>query len=185
MRVAMKGGRCLVLNASYEFIHVTRRWMDGLRLMSRGKVSVLASYGPIRTERKEYECPAVVVLKSYIHIKDRRPTFGHPTKKAVLVRDGFKCAYCNKPLTLKSITKDHVIPRCRGGKDSLLNVVACCSPCNGKKGDRTPKEAGMKLNVEPRLLTDDEKVAVITKTHRKHERLAWMGCLREHGLSLY
>jgi 5-methylcytosine-specific restriction endonuclease McrA len=47
-----------------------------------------------------------------------------------------------------------VLPRSRGGATTWENCVAACLPCNQRKGDRTPKEAGMRLRfgqpVQPR-----------------------------------
>jgi 5-methylcytosine-specific restriction endonuclease McrA len=69
------------------------------------------------------------------------------SRKNILRRDGFKCAYCGRgdlPLTV-----DHIIPRSKKGKNSWTNLVAACTKCNNRKGDRTPDEAGMKLLVKP------------------------------------
>jgi 5-methylcytosine-specific restriction endonuclease McrA len=44
---------------------------------------------------------------------------------------------------------DHVIPRSRGGATDWSNIVTSCVPCNLKKGDRTPREAGLPLLVKP------------------------------------
>lgn len=41
------------------------------------------------------------------------------------------------------------MPKSRGGKSTWENLVACCYPCNNKKGDRTPDEAGMTLLKKP------------------------------------
>ena len=41
------------------------------------------------------------------------------------------------------------MPRSRGGGNTWTNLVACCSGCNVYKGNRTPKEAGMKLLNKP------------------------------------
>ena len=38
---------------------------------------------------------------------------------------------------------DHVIPRSRGGGFTWENIVAACSNCNQRKGNRLPKEIGM------------------------------------------
>ena len=33
-------------------------------------------------------------------------------------------------------TVDHIIPRSKGGKDNLENLVPCCFSCNAKKKDK-------------------------------------------------
>ena len=44
---------------------------------------------------------------------------------------------------------DHVLPVSRGGQTTWTNVVAACVPCNRKKANRTPEEAGMHLHTQP------------------------------------
>lgn len=63
-------------------------------------------------------------------------------------RDEGKCAYCGIKLSEKEATVDHVIPRSKGGKTVWENIALSCGKCNRKKGNRTPKEAGMKLTVK-------------------------------------
>jgi 5-methylcytosine-specific restriction endonuclease McrA len=48
----------------------------------------------------------------------------------VLKRDSYICAYCSGEAT----QVDHVIPRASGGTHDLDNLVACCAPCNSRKG---------------------------------------------------
>ena len=55
-------------------------------------------------------------------------------------RLGRCCYYCGDPLTLRGATKDHVIPRERGGSDDLVNIVPACWRCNHLKGQRTADE---------------------------------------------
>src|SRR3990167_1953813 len=47
---------------------------------------------------------------------------------------GEKCGYCNLPLTIKTVTKDHKISLKNGGGDWLSNIMPACRPCNGRKG---------------------------------------------------
>ncbi len=47
------------------------------------------------------------------------------------------------------LTIDHIIPKARGGTDSWENLIAACTSCNNKKGDRTPIEANMKMLNRP------------------------------------
>ena len=42
-----------------------------------------------------------------------------------------------------------MIPRSKGGQTTWENVVAACSPCNLRKGDRLPREVGMYPAAEP------------------------------------
>ena len=58
------------------------------------------------------------------------------------------CVYC---LANPSTTADHVVPKRQGGLDRWFNLVGACGPCNRSKGDRTPKEAGMKMRLPMRF----------------------------------
>jgi len=182
----MIGGRCIVLNASYEFLHVTKSWFDSVKLVMKGKAIPLADYQvTVKSERTEMAIPAVVVLKAYVRSPWKVNYFNAPSKRNVLVRDGFTCAYCSRKLTMNSVTKDHIVPMSRGGKDLLSNIVACCIDCNSRKADQTPDEAGMPLRRQPRVLSDLEKMELLVKTHKSTERHAWRSCFELHGLTLF
>ena len=56
------------------------------------------------------------------------------SKKNVFIRDDFKCAYCG--VRDVRLTIDHVLPKSKGGKSTFENCVACCKPCNDKKGNK-------------------------------------------------
>jgi 5-methylcytosine-specific restriction endonuclease McrA len=182
----MIGGRCIVLNASYEFLHVTRSAFHAVKLILKGKASPLAEYpSTIRSERAVVKIPAVVVLKEQKKTPRKVSYFNAPSKQNVLIRDGFTCAYCGRRLTMGTGTKDHILPTSRGGRDVLSNLVAACTDCNGLKADRTPEEAGMTLRLQPRLLSEEEKMELLAKTHKSGERQAWRQCFEEHGIKLF
>lgn len=61
-------------------------------------------------------------------------------RAALLERDGFICAYCTDPLTVKTMTIDHFIPRVLGGTDDLTNLMSACFTCNCRKGARHPDD---------------------------------------------
>jgi 5-methylcytosine-specific restriction endonuclease McrA len=44
-----------------------------------------------------------------------------------------KCFYCGAELTFKESTVDHKLPRARGGKSNIENLVCSCQKCNSKK----------------------------------------------------
>lgn len=84
--------------------------------------------------------PLVMRLKVYNQMKATEIKLN---RKNVFLRDGFKCQYCSKEITLHTGTIDHVVPKSRGGKNSWDNFAASCKKCNTKKRDLTPKEAGL------------------------------------------
>ena len=50
------------------------------------------------------------------------------------------CYYCQKKVSPKLITMDHVIPISRGGKSTKKNCVPCCKDCNSSKSHKTSFE---------------------------------------------
>jgi 5-methylcytosine-specific restriction endonuclease McrA len=51
-----------------------------------------------------------------------------------------RCPLCGCRLTPSNRTKDHLIPKSKGGDGGYLNTWSICKPCNNKKGDRLPSE---------------------------------------------
>lgn len=71
------------------------------------------------------------------------------TNAALFNRDRFTCLYCGNHFQKAALTRDHVIPISRGGRDIWQNVVTACLPCNVRKGCRTPQQAHMPLLAVP------------------------------------
>ena len=71
------------------------------------------------------------------------------TNRALFRRDQHLCLYCGQRFAVSKLTRDHVIPRARGGADVWENVATACGPCNVRKGARTPEAAGMALLAVP------------------------------------
>ncbi|MEA3429300.1 MAG: HNH endonuclease [Thermodesulfobacteriota bacterium] len=114
--------------------------------MVKSRVQVLKySEKIVRTaEGALIKIPAVMKLIKLIRTLYRsRVPF---SKKNILIRDGFICAYCGNDK--EKLTIDHIVPKSRGGKTSFENCVSSCKPCNNKKGGQTPKEANMYLKVK-------------------------------------
>ena len=178
--------RCMVLDVSYGFLTIEERWIDALGLVLTGKAVPLEEYPDVvRSQHCTFHLPAVVLMRYHVKTQRRRHLFHQPTRRAVFIRDGFVCQYCGTKVSMTTGTRDHVIPRSRGGPDTLLNVVTACRTCNVRKDDRTPDEVGMKLANRPRLLSEEEKLQCLLKLVRAKERNAWMACLRRLGLELW
>ena len=137
----------LVLNASYEPINVcaARR---ALVLVLKGVASAEElSSSLIHSSRQSLPMPSVIRLLEYRRIPHQTRAL---SRKNILMRDRYTCQYCHKTLPSAELTLDHVVPRSRAGETTWENLVACCHPCNNRKGSRTPDEAGMKLARAPR-----------------------------------
>lgn len=73
-----------------------------------------------------------------------QPQISLSKRECVLIRDNFKCLYCNKDLVSNTdYEMEHIIPKISGGKEHYQNLAASCTSCNKKKGGRTPEDAGM------------------------------------------
>jgi len=69
--------------------------------------------------------------------------------RALFRRDQHICLYCGHELHRAHLTRDHVLPVSRGGRDVWANCATACRACNNRKGNRTPEEAGMSLLAVP------------------------------------
>jgi len=69
--------------------------------------------------------------------------------KYLFRRDHHLCMYCGQKFKRSELTRDHIQPRSKGGRDIWNNVVAACRPCNQRKGARRPEEANMPLLAVP------------------------------------
>ena len=64
-------------------------------------------------------------------------------------RDAYLCLYCGLRFAYSLLSRDHVTPFSRGGKDVWNNVVTACRRCNNLKASRTPEQARMQLVAVP------------------------------------
>jgi 5-methylcytosine-specific restriction endonuclease McrA len=63
----------------------------------------------------------------------------------LFIRDRHVCAYCGGDFHFDELTREHIVPVSRGGRDSWMNCITACRACNGRKGNRLPEEACMSL----------------------------------------
>jgi 5-methylcytosine-specific restriction endonuclease McrA len=139
-------GRVLVLNATYEPVNVcTVRRAVVLLLKEKAEVVEHAGW-ELRSATTSVARPVVIRLVTYVRIP--RDTHRRKiTRRAVFARDNWTCQYCG---ARSQLTVDHVVPRSKGGNSSWENIVASCAPCNRRKGDALPRQAGMRLRAQPR-----------------------------------
>jgi 5-methylcytosine-specific restriction endonuclease McrA len=154
----------LVLNRNWQPIHVTTvvralvmLWNDSAQVLEPEEFRLYSweewaeipapAEGPsIRSARLRLRVPEVVCLSHYDRLPATAVTF---SRRNVAKRDHHTCQYCGAQPGWGAITVDHVVPRSQGGTSSWTNCVAACIPCNARKADRTPEQAGMRLRKRP------------------------------------
>lgn len=54
----------------------------------------------------------------------------------VVERDGLECCYCCQPLTLESVTMEHIVPDSKKGTFNTTNLTVSCVKCNNRRGNK-------------------------------------------------
>jgi 5-methylcytosine-specific restriction endonuclease McrA len=160
----MLDGHVLVLNRLYQALQVATV-REAFVLLASGRVVAVDSDfrtlgwddwrsvppGPeersVATPRERIRIPRVVLFPRVSRQPRRHIRFN---RRNVYQRDRYRCQYCGKVHPPSRLNLDHVVPLSKGGKTSWENVVCSCVPCNRRKGDRLPREAGMRLIARPR-----------------------------------
>ena len=53
----------------------------------------------------------------------------------LFARDLHCCAYCSQKFPVRQLSRDHIHPQSKGGKDEWMNIVTACKVCNQEKDD--------------------------------------------------
>jgi len=101
----------------------------------------------IRTVTFRLRLPRVILLLAFDRVPRQEVKF---TRHNIFERDKNTCQYCGRIFERRDLNLDHVIPRDRGGPTTWENIVCSCVPCNTRKSNRTPLEAGLRLIRKPK-----------------------------------
>ncbi len=94
--------------------------------------------------RSYLETHSIIAIKGSGFTPSKFPTVSL-TNRTLFGRDRNTCAYCGDHFGTQHLSRDHVVPRSKGGPDSWMNVVTACRKCNQRKSDKTLKEARLEL----------------------------------------
>lgn len=129
-------------------------WQESATLMVREQVIwtlgdvVLTVHGGTNKQgkRSKLEVPSIIACDGKVESRAFAPAL---TNSLLFARDQMVCMYCGVSHGNKDLSRDHVIPTSRGGKDSWTNCVTACKRCNNRKANKTPEQAGMELLAVP------------------------------------
>ena len=109
--------------------------------------NVVAKYnGGVKKDgtRSYLETHSIIAIKGSGFTPSKFPTVSL-TNRTLFGRDRNTCAYCGDHFGTQHLSRDHVVPRSKGGSDNWMNVVTACRKCNQRKSDKTLKEARLEL----------------------------------------
>jgi 5-methylcytosine-specific restriction endonuclease McrA len=144
--------KTLILNASAEplsFIPVRR----AIILVLKEKAEIVEHHVDKRIRSAAYEMPYPLVVRLVHYVKIPRRWRTVVTNPILFARDHHTCQYCGRHrsdlLRKERLTREHVKPISRGGRNTWDNVTTACSTCNHKKGNRLPFEVKMYPKATP------------------------------------
>lgn len=97
-------------------------------------------------------------------------------KDYVISRDGLLCCYCNRPLTLETVTMEHIVPDSRRGTYNTTNLTVSCSEHNNQRGNKPFFEYCKKFN------WPDEKVRKYKKIYFNNLKIKILNIAKEECL---
>ena len=126
-------------------------------------------------ETSTVEIASIMAIRGPMLAKLIATTYRTPrvSNKSLFARDHHRCAYCGGYFNAEELTKDHIIPKRMKGKNTWQNLITACKPCNGKKADRTPDGAGMRLRYQPYVPSRVEYLYFSNKSI-SHEQMEYM-----------
>jgi len=139
---------------------VPRQWIshdDAITYHAKKAVAwsmgeVVAKYhGGIRNDGtiSYLETPSIIAIKGH-GFDPHKHAMVALSNRTLFGRDRNVCAYCGGHFpNYNNLSRDHIVPKSRGGQNTWMNVVTACKSCNGKKGSKTLKEARMELLYAP------------------------------------
>jgi len=92
---------------------------------------------------------SIIAVKGENRLHHQKKSIPPLNNRELFRRDHHTCMYCGKSMKPLLLTRDHVRPLSKGGRDIWSNVVTACKRCNTHKGDRLLDHINMKLLAVP------------------------------------
>lgn len=153
-------------DGSYDFKEVSAMiptdWDDWVKLPVREHDE------SVNSARLNLRAPTVVIARNYHKMPQKA---FRPSKKTIYERDKGTCQYTGQKLSFGQATLDHIQPKSKGGKDTFENLVLAAPEVNHAKGNKSNKEAGLKLLRQPKAPLPVPAIALITQA--RHIDWSW------------
>jgi hypothetical protein len=129
-------------------------------------------------ERSHIDVGAIVFLKESLKYDARTPPL---TNQNLFARDLNICGYCGRHYPEHKLSRDHIHPVSKGGKNIWTNVVTACKSCNHVKADSLLKDVDMELIYVPYVPTHAERLIMQNRNVLFNQMDYLKGFLPEHS----
>ena len=75
--------------------------------------------------------------------------FGFELREYLLDKCGHTCQYCGGVSNDDVLEWEHILPKSKGGSDSVKNATLACRSCNQEKSNRTPQDWAESIRIKP------------------------------------
>lgn len=139
------------------------------KLIADQAIEGRSSLSPAERKSKDYWSFVALTFKKLKNGRICASPILRENKK--LVQDCGRCAYCGKTGLLQW---EHIIPKSRGGPDTIDNMVLSCAKCNHEKAARNPLEwyesRSLHRKYIPRIVMG-KMLKIILEEHRRQNTL--------------
>jgi hypothetical protein len=130
----------------FQFLH----WQDAITQKVKGNISYemgdldqfLGGTSRMTGERSHVEIGSIVFIKGKFKYSTKAPAL---TNTSLFKRDLYTCSYCGRFTPEAQMTRDHIVPVSKGGKDTWTNCTSACKKCNNAKGNHMLEDTEMEL----------------------------------------
>jgi len=129
---------------------------------------LIENHPALRSVDSIWAVPTIVIVPGYFGTFGKKRMRAISLKQLYYVYDG-ECQYCLKKIPYTAATRDHVLPRSRGGSNAESNIVLSCKKCNTKKSNKFPYSNIKGCSVKPKMLNDVEFAALSEKVVIREE----------------
>lgn len=118
--------------------------------MGETEFDIFGGTNAVSGKRSRLTINTIIAIKGVLNTKAMNHYNRVPLSNNTLFRrDMNLCGYCGTDVAAGNLTRDHIHPTSRGGKNVWVNVITACKNCNKAKGYLTPEEANMPLLFVP------------------------------------
>lgn len=170
-----------ILKGKGHGLDANRNHFDWNSLINES-VAVYPDQPCLRSAHKIWPIPTIFVANHRFFYKKKRKLDendeGLPPLKEVYDFYEGVCCYCYEKIkNIRNASRDHYLPRSRGGGGGYKNIVLMCKSCNSNLGNQWPKKDAFGHEIEPRMRSYPSNFTIPKEIEMRDE---WKECLFLH-----